>query len=262
MAQLTLTNTDDNGVTTLSINRPDKHNAFNADIISELTQKLVKLDKHEETRIIVLTGEGKSFSSGADLNWMKSMVNYDEQRNYQDSLALAELMYTLYNNSKPTIAKINGSAFGGALGLISCCDLAVSCPDAIFCFSEVKLGIVPAVISPYIIAAIGVRHANRLFLTGETFSAAMAMGLGLINHVISKEEIDEYVATVTDKLLLGGPLAQSEVKGLSRSIINIDESIKDSTAKLIARLRVSEEGQEGLNAFLEKRNPAWVKSIK
>lgn len=253
---------DARGVAALTLNRPDKHNAFNAEVIAELTETLRDLDADGKVRVVVLTGAGKSFSAGADLNWMKAMAGYSESENLEDSLRLAALMRTLNELSKPTIARVNGHVFGGGVGLVSCCDIAVAVESARFALSEVKLGLIPAVISPYVIAAIGERHARRFFLTAEAMTAETAQRIGLVHEVAPPEELDSAVEREIGLLLQGGPVAQDVAKRLVRKIAR-DEMRRDElhhhTAELIAKTRVSPEGQEGLAAFLEKRQPEWVR---
>jgi len=251
---------DERGVVWLTINRPEKRNAFDDELIAGLCDEIIALDDNKQVRVIVLGGEGKTFSSGADLNWMKSMADYDEAENLKDSKKLAELMYLLYHVRMPTIAKINGDAFGGAIGLIACCDISISVIEAQFSFSEVKLGIIPAVISPYVIDAIGSRQAKRVFLTGEKFSAFDAYRMGLIHDCVSDGDLDSAVEKNIKRLLAGGPVAQTEIKKLVHSFSGIDASVTEETAKIIARLRISNEGQEGIGAFLEKRIPEWNSS--
>lgn len=253
---------DPRGVVTLTLNRPDKHNAFGDELIADLTRILGELDRDPTVRVVVLTGAGRSFSAGADLNWMRAMAGYTEQQNLEDALKLADLMDTLDRLGKPTVARVNGHAFGGAVGLIACCDIAVASKKARLCLSEVRLGLVPAAISPYVIAAIGPRHARRLFQTAEAIKAKKARKIGLVHLVADPEELDEKVAEQVDMLLKAGPQALAEAKRLVRDVAGAQderrEALRQSTAALIARLRVGAEGQEGLNAFLEKRPPAWV----
>jgi len=249
---------DGRGVAFVSLNRPGKHNAFDDKLIGQLTELFQALNRDPEVRVVVLTGMGKSFSSGADLNWMKSMVDYDEDTNLQDSLRLANLMETLFTFSKPTIARVNGPAYGGALGLIACCDIAIGTDHADFCFSEVKFGIAPAVISPYVITAIGYRHAKKLFLTGELFSAREALHIGLLHECVHLDDLQQSVNKHINLLLRGAPNAQSEIKTLLSDLSGFDSTIKTKTAALIAKLRNSEEGQNGINAFLNKTKPRWL----
>jgi methylglutaconyl-CoA hydratase len=245
----------------ISMRRPEVHNAFDARLIAELTAALQELDRDEAVRAVVLTGAGSTFSAGADLNWMREMAQADEAGNREDSLRLAALMRTLNFLGKPTIARVNGSAYGGGVGLIACCDIAIGVDGAKFSLSEVKLGLVPAVISPYVIAAIGSRQARRLFLGAEVFLADEALRIGLLHHCVPGGELDEAVERSLHWLGKGGPLAQREAKLLALRLSGMDaasaERIDKDNAALIARLRVSSEGQEGLSAFLDKRRPAW-----
>ena len=255
-------NIDDRGVATLTLNRPEKHNAFDDKLIAELTGKLHQLDGDDAVRVVILTGAGKSFSAGADLNWMRSMAGFSEAQNRDDSLALAELMAVLDVLSKPTIARVNGAVFGGGLGLVACCDIAVGTPYAKMALTEVKLGLVPAVIAPYVVRAIGPRQARRYFQTAEVIPAETARDIGLLHEVATPEELDGRVEGIVTALLQAGPEALAAAKKLvvMTEVASADEreALKRETAALIARLRVSAEGQEGLSAFLEKRKPGWV----
>jgi methylglutaconyl-CoA hydratase len=249
-------------VADLVIDRAAVHNAFDDVLIAELTAALIDLDTDTAVRAVVLTGAGSTFSAGADLNWMRRMAKASKAENREDALQLAALMRKLNFLAKPTIARVNGSAYGGGVGLIACCDHAIAVPEAKFSLSEVKLGLVPAVISPYVVAAIGVRHARRYFVSGEVFDANQAQHCGLVHDVVPAAELDEAVDRALHFLTKGGPNAQREAKQLAlRQIGMTVESQRDrdaDNADLIARLRVSEEGQEGLTAFLEKRAARWV----
>jgi len=249
--------TDLRGVCTISLNRPEKHNAFNSEIISNLLETLMKIDNDDAVRVVVITGEGESFSSGADLEWMRASVNFDEASNVRDAKQLSGLMRVLYELTKPTIARVNGSAFGGALGLIACCDIAVAIDTAEFAFSEARLGLAPAVISPYILMCMGPRHARRLFLTAERFSSNEALAFDLLHKVCTANELDHEVEKQTAMLLKAGPQAIKVCKALVPRLTN--EQIDTELTVLIAKLRASDEGQEGLSAFFEKRKPDWVK---
>ncbi|MFA6231651.1 MAG: enoyl-CoA hydratase/isomerase family protein [Rhodanobacter sp.] len=246
----------------LSLNRPKIHNAFDDSLIAALTTALEQADADPAVRAVVLTGNGSCFSAGADLNWMRGMAGASEQENREDSLRLARLMRTLQFLSKPTVARVNGAAYGGGVGLIACCDIAIGVDGAKFALSEVKLGLVPAVISPYVMAAIGLREARRLFITGEVFDAATAARIGLLHTVVPHDELDEAIERQLYLLAKAGPLAQREAKQLALRIGGTEpaqaERIDVANAALIARLRVSEEGQHGLSAFLDKRAPSWV----
>jgi len=250
--------TDDRGVAVVTLDRANKHNAFNDEVIHQLTQALSEANENSTVRVVVLTGAGASFSAGADLEWMRNAAHYDEAHNQKDAEQLALLLNTLYEMDKPTIARINGSAYGGALGLIACSDIAISVDNAHFSFSEVKLGLVPAVISSYVIEAIGNRQARALFLSAENFDAQRALAIDLIHQAVPESELDHAVETQIELLLAAGPQALAQCKCLLREHTT---GLLDSRehAKLIARLRVSAEGQEGLQAFLHRRPPNWVK---
>lgn len=249
-----------NGVARLTLTRPEVHNAFNDQLIAELTQALRGLDSDPRVRIVVLAAEGKSFSAGADLNWMKSMAGYSEQENLEDSRALAGLMRTLNDLSKPTLALVQGSAFGGGVGLVACCDIAIAVDSAKFALTEVKLGLIPSVISPYVVAAIGQRAARRYFLTGEPFGAKEACALGLIDRVVSFEDLEATGEEIAALLLKAGPEAQAAAKDLIFAVSErpVDDALVEETARRIAKIRVGPEGQEGLAAFFEKRRPSWI----
>jgi len=249
-------------VARIALNRPDIHNAFDDVLIAELTAALERVEAEPAIRAVVLTGNGASFSAGADLNWMRGMAAASEAQNRADSERLALLMRTLNFLSKPTVARVNGAAYGGGIGLIACCDIAIAADTAKFGLTEVKLGLVPAVISPYVIAAIGARHARRLFVTGEIFDAAEAERIGLVHRSVPAADLDAAVERSLDTLTKGGAIAQREAKLLALRISGATrqtaECVDVENAALIARLRVSEEGQEGLGAFLDKRPPKWV----
>jgi methylglutaconyl-CoA hydratase len=246
----------------LTLNRPKIHNAFDDVLIASLTAALQQADADPAVRSVVLTGNGSCFSAGADLNWMRGMAGASEQENRDDSLRLAQLMRTLQFLSKPTVARVNGAAYGGGVGLVACCDIAIGVDTAKFALSEVKLGLVPAVISPYVVAAIGLRESRRLFITGEVFEADTAARIGLLHAAVPAGNLDEAIERQLYLLAKAGPLAQREAKQLALRIGGAEaaqaERIDQENAELIARLRVSEEGQHGLAAFLEKRAPAWV----
>ncbi len=250
---------DDRGVATLSLNRPRLHNAFDDVLIADLTRGLEQLAANDEVRLIILASEGKSFSAGADLNWMKRMAQYSYEENLADANALAKLLKTLNFLPKPTIARVQGAAFGGAVGLVSCCDMAVASARASFSLSEVKIGILPATISPYVIAAIGQRAARRYFTTAERFSAQTAAQLGLVSEVVEEADLDQALNQLVGSLLANSPAAIAAAKQLLFNVAEraIDDELIAQTSEVIARIRVSDEGQEGLSAFLEKRTPAW-----
>jgi methylglutaconyl-CoA hydratase len=245
------------------MNRPKVHNAFNEVLIADLTAAFEEIaaqsEKPDHARAVVFTGEGKSFSAGADLGWMGKMVNFTFEENMADSLALAELMSLIYHCPLPTIARVNGATIGGGVGLLSACDIAVASDRAVFSLSEVKLGIVPACIAPYVIGRIGQRAAREFFLTGERFPAEKALEIGLVNRVAAHDQLDDAVKELTDRLVTSGPNALRMAKELIREVPQMDhERVKAYTAEMIARLRVSDEGQEGIHAFFEKRKPSWA----
>ena len=247
-------------VARLRMRRPEVHNAFDDSLIAAMTEALQGLGEDASVRSVVLEGEGASFSAGADLNWMRGMAKMSEAENRDDSLALARLMRTLDELPKPTIARVQGAAFGGGVGLVACCDIAIGAAEAKFGLTEAKLGLLPAVISPYVINAIGVRQARRYFATAEIFDAAEALRIGLLHQVVAMDALDAAVDRQLDLLLKAGPLASARAKQLVRDVAaHADGARHDAdNAALIARLRVSPEGQEGLTAFLDKRKPNWM----
>ncbi len=249
------------GVAAVYLNKPELHNAFDENLIADLTSYLQALDKDDSVRIVVLAAKGASFSAGADLSWMKKMAGYGVEENVQDAKKLAELMRVLNGLSKPTVAKVQGSAFGGGVGLIACCDIAVSVDKAMFALSEARLGLIPAVISPYVIAAMGERASRRYFLSGERFSADVAQLYGLVHEVVDADNLDEAVDQITSALLECGPEAQAESKRLIAKVAGRlkDPDLIEETAQKIAAIRASQEGREGIAAFLEKRAPKWLK---
>ncbi len=249
-----------NNIGLVALNRPDLHNAFNETLIGELTTVLQALDAEPAVRVVVLTGHGKSFCAGADLNWMKKMAGYGAAENLADAQALALMLRTLNGLSKPTVACVRGAAFGGGVGLVACCDIAVAAHDAIFSLSEAKLGLIPATISPYVIEAIGARQARRYFLSAERFTAAEAFRIGLVHDIVPEPELDARVNELLGELLVAGPVAQLECKALIRGVAHkpIDADVIAGTAEHIAAVRASPEGKEGVAAFLAKRSPKWV----
>ena len=250
---------DNQGICTISLNRPECHNAFNAEMIAELSEAFLHVQQSAHLRAMVLQAKGKSFCAGADINWMRSMAAFNYEENKQDAQRLALMFNRLYTIDKPTIAKVQGAVFGGAVGLIACCDIVIASKLSKYCLSEVKLGLVPATISPYVVEAIGVRHAKRYFCTAEVISARRARRIGLISETVSESELDSEVANLTQGILNNGPMAVNSCKQLIDAVKghSIDQALIDQTSHIIARTRVSEEGQEGLSAFLEKRTPEW-----
>lgn len=249
----------DGVVARLRLDRPDVHNAFDAGLIGDLTSALQAIGADGGVRVVVLEGAGASFSAGADLQWMRGMASASESENRDDALALARLMRTLDGLPKPTIARVHGAAFGGGVGLVACCDIAIGVPEAKFGLTESRLGLLPAVISPYVVQAIGARQARRWFATAEIFDAAEALRIGLLHQVVAAEQLDAAVLRQVELLAKAGPIATASAKSLVRDIAKAGDAsqVDQANAALIARLRVSPEGQEGIAAFLEKRKPAW-----
>lgn len=251
--------TSTDGVAAITLDRPEIHNAFDDRLIAELTLALEAIGADDQVRALLLTGRGKSFSAGADLNWMRRCADYGEAESLKDARALAKLMRTLDRLPKPTIAKVNGAALGGGLGLVCCCDIAVAADHARFGTTEVKLGIMPSVIGPYVMSAIGPRAARRIMLTGERFDANEALRLGLVHQVTAADTLDQAVEVVIKELLGSGPAAVQATKVLIQDLggLPISPDVIDETAKRIAALRATPEAKEGLGAFLEKRPPNW-----
>lgn len=249
------------GVAWVTLTRPEVHNAFNEALITELTAMLEGFGSDERVRAVVLAARGRSFSAGADLEWMQRAAGYGEAENLEDARRLARLMSTLDSLPKPTLALVQGPAYGGGVGLIACCDIALAAETANFALSEVKLGLIPAVISPYLIAAIGRRAARRYFLTGETFGAREALRLGLVHAVVPDEALEDAGKKVLRALMKGGPLAQTAAKDLILSVAGrpIDPALLEDCAARIARIRATDEAREGIAAFLEKRKPRWLR---
>lgn len=260
--QTILTHIDDRGVATLTMNRPELHNAFDDALIAVLTDELKRLERDGRVRVVLLAGSGRSFSAGADLNWMRRIADYTREQNLADALGLAALMQTLNGLSKPTIALVQGAAFGGGVGLVACCDMAIATRRAAFCLSEVRLGLMPAVISPYVLAAIGPRACRRYFLTAEPFDALEALRLGLVHGVVEDDAaLQTRALDLAEMLLKNGPQAMAAAKDLISAVSGrpLDDALIADTAGRIADRRASTEGREGLSAFLEKRKAAWVK---
>lgn len=258
---------ESSGVARLTMNRPEIHNAFNDVMIAELRTALDQIRSDSAARLLILQANGRNFSAGADLQWMQSMAAKNYHDNQDDAAQLAALMWELDRFPLPTIALVQGAAYGGAVGLIACCDIAFATADARFCLSEVKIGLIPAVISPYIVRAIGVSAARRYMLTAEPFTAASAQQYGLIHEIAASSEqphhaLAELAAPVIRALLANGPAALSACKRLIEDVSHrpLNPQLVEETARRIAEIRVSAEGQEGLRAFLEKRTPAWQKT--
>lgn len=256
-----LTEIDARGLATVTMNRPELHNAFDDLLITAMTGELRRLDADPQVRVVLLAASGKSFSAGADINWMRRMASYSLEENLADSVSLAGLMSTLNGLSKPTIALVQGAAYGGGVGLVACCDIALATELASFCLSEVKLGLIPAVISPYVIEAIGSRAARRYFLTAERFDAGEALQIGLVHELVAADELRTRGEALAALLAQNGPAALAAAKSMVAAVTArpIDATMVAETAERIAKVRSSAEGKEGLCAFLEKRLPAWVK---
>jgi len=245
----------------VTLNRPDRHNAFDDALIAELTEALRSMEAEDGIRCVVLSSVGKSFCAGADLNWMRRVAGASQEENKRDAMALAALMRTLAELRKPTIARVQGPAYGGGVGLIACCDVAVATVGATFALTEARLGLIPAVISPYVVAAIGAKAARRYFLTAETIEAADAWRLGLLHELAQDEvDLDEKVGQVVDAFLACGPVAQAECKALIRAVAGrpVTSELIQDTAERIAKVRSSPEGMEGVSAFLEKRRASFL----
>jgi methylglutaconyl-CoA hydratase len=248
------------GVVRLTLSRPAIHNAFDDRQIAELGAAFGELARDDTVRAVVLTGSGRSFSAGADLNWMRRTTTYGEAENMRDANALAAMMKALYELPQPTVARVNGAALGGGTGLVACCDIVVASESAVFGTTEVRLGIMPAVIGPYVIAAIGARQARRLMLTGERITAYEAARIGLVHEVVAADQLDAAVERIVGQLLKGGPRAIAAAKRLVHELAGrpIEQGLIEDTARRIAALRATPEAREGLSAFLEKRKPGWI----
>lgn len=261
-ASSVLFNVDHFGVATVTLNSPEKHNAFDDVTITTLTNIFNEITARADIKIMVLASNGKSFSAGADLGWMKRMANYSFEENYKDAQSLALMLKALNFLPQTTIAKIQGSTFGGAVGLTSCCDIVFASTKASFCLSEVKLGLLPATIAPYVVNSIGEKASRRYFQTAEQFSAKKAQILGLVSEVVEPEMLNEAVSNIISTLLNNSPQAIKQAKQLALNVSNheLNDDLINTTSELIANIRVSDEGQEGLTAFFEKRTPTWIQS--
>lgn len=249
-----------NSIALVTLNRPEVRNAFDETLIAELTQILHSLGADDAVRAVVLMGAGASFCAGADLQWMKKMASFSKAQNLADAKALAAMLATLNQLPKPTVARVHGAAFGGGVGLVACCDIAIGAQDAVFALSESTLGLIPATISPYVIEAVGARAARRYFLSGERFPAAEAFRLGLLHDLAQASELDDRINELLGFLVTAGPRAQAECKALIRAVAHrpIGAAVIADTAVRIAKVRASDEAKEGVAAFLGKRSAAWV----
>jgi methylglutaconyl-CoA hydratase len=252
------------GVAIVWMNRPDVRNAFNETMIAELTAAFGALNQAPGVRAVVLAGRGPAFCAGADLNWMKKMAGFSFEENQRDAMGLAGMLHALHSLSKPTVARVHGPAFAGGMGLLAACDIAVASQDAEFCLSEVKLGLVPATISPYVLAAMGERAAQRYFLTAERFSAAEAYRIGLVQELTLAGELDAKINEILGQLVTAGPASLAATKDLIRAVARrpLEAKLIADTATRIAKARASDEGREGVRSFLEKRRPAWHPEAK
>jgi len=247
-------------VTTVTLSRPEVRNAFNEEVITDLTQAFTQLGQNSQVRAIVLAAVGPAFCAGADLNWMRRMADYSHAENLADAACLAEMLRVIYTCPKPTVARIQGDVYAGALGLVAACDMAVSVDTAGFCLSEVKLGLIPSTISPYVVRAMGVRAAHRYLLTAERFDAAEALRIGLVHAVVTAEQLEAKVAELTQALVTASPNAVKACKTLLHEVAgkDIDADLIVHTVASIANIRASDEGREGVQAFLQKRKPSWL----
>ena len=254
-----LTITDTLPVRRVTLNRPEVHNAFNDGMVAELTRAFEEAGTATGIRVVVLAGAGKSFSAGADLNWMQSMISYTFEENVRDAHALADMFDAIYRCQRPVIARVQGAALGGGAGLVAVVDIAIAAESAHFAFSEVRLGIVPAVISPYVLRRIGEAHARELFLTGERFGATRAREIGLVAHVAGNDQLDQEIEHVIGEIVRSGPEAVATAKRLIAAVTRETEpgKLADITARIIAERRASDEGQAGMRAFLAKQPPPW-----
>lgn len=255
-----MSNLDERGVLQLSMNRPAVHNAFDDAQIARLSEALAEVAENPAVKCLVLSGEGRHFCAGADLNYMRRMGDYSYEDNLADGAALAKLMRSLDSLPLPTIAKVQGAAYGGAVGLISCCDIAIAADNAKLCLSEVKIGMAPATISPYVVRAMGSRQARRYGLSAELMDANCAQRLGLLHEVVAVDALDARVEAMISQLLGNGPAAMATTKAMIARVAaeDIDQAMRDDTVRCIADVRDSDEGREGLSAFLQKRKPSWL----
>ena len=250
---------NEQGIATVTLNNPEKHNAFDDGIIKQLTDIFNDISERDDISVMILASNGKSFSAGADLGWMKRMAGYSYEDNLKDANALATMLKALNFLPQTTIAKVQGAAFGGAVGLASCCDIVIASTKASFCLSEVKIGLIPATISPYVVDAIGLKASRRYFQTAERFFADKAQQIGLVDEVVTPDALTDEVNAMVATLLANGNQARRQAKKLSQDVAfqSIDDNLLKDTSERIAAIRVSTEGQEGLTAFFEKRAPNW-----
>ena len=260
MTFTTLTISREGKTATVTLNRPDVRNAFNETTIAELTQAFRELGADADLRAIVLAANGPAFCAGADLNWMKKMAGYTHAENQADALQLAEMLRTIYLCPKPVVAKVQGDCYAGGMGLVAACDIVVAVDQANFCLSEVKLGLVPATISPYVIKAMGENASRRYFLTAERFGAQEALRIGFAHEAVAADALDAKVAEIVKALVNNSPDAVRQAKVLVREVVGqaVNDGLLADTAERIAYIRASEQGREGVASFLEKRKPSWL----
>ena len=263
MSRKVLTQIDKDGNATVVLNRPEVHNAFDPELTRDLTAALKKLDADKKVRAVTLMGAGKSFCAGADIGHMKASAKFSKAQNFKTAQESAAMFAAIYNLSKPTIACVHGAVRGGGMGIVAACDIAIAARTATFRLSEVKIGVIPSMISPYVIAAIGARQARRYFISGEEFDAGEAWRIGLVHDIVEEGELHAHVGGMLSQLYSSGPNAMAAAKQLIplSSHANIDKAILDETSRRIADIRATAEGQEGLSAFLEKRKPNWVETV-
>jgi methylglutaconyl-CoA hydratase len=256
----TLNITRENNVATVTLNRPDVRNAFNELAIAEITRAFARLGTEADLRAIVLAANGAAFCAGADLNWMKKMAGYTRDENRADAMQLAQMLYTIYRCPVPVVARVQGDCYAGGMGLVAACDIIVAAEEVNFCLSEVRLGLIPATISPYVIKAMGDNAARRYFLTAERFNAQEALRIGFAHEVVAADALDAKVAEIVKALVTNSPHAVRQAKALVRDVAGqtIDDALLADTAERIAHIRASEQGREGVASFLEKRKPNWL----
>jgi methylglutaconyl-CoA hydratase len=254
-----LQSVDLRGVATLTLNRPQQHNAFDDALIARLTSSLRSLDERQDIRVVVLTGSGPSFCAGGDVEWMRRAADRSKDENEADAAALFEMLHTLDSLTKPTIAVVHGGAYGGGVGLVACCDVALAASGSIFCLSEVKLGLIPATVGPFVVRSIGARQARRFFLSAESIFAEQALSIGLVHQVVAESALGGARDRIIEALLMGAPGAQADAKSLIAlcETHSVDEAMMRETSRRLAARRASTEGREGLDAFLSKRTAAW-----
>lgn len=251
---------DSDGVARVTLNRPDVRNAMNEELIADLLAVFEKVAADDQARFMLLTGAGDGFCAGGDLNWMRKTAEYDFEENLQDAYKLGHLMRLLFEMPKPTVALVNGHAFGGGMGLVAACDIAIAAEEAKFSLSEVKLGLIPATIAPYVVRAMGERNARRYFLTAEVFDAETAWDIGFVHEIVPRSELADAGEDMVEQLLIGGPGAQAAAKEMVFRCAEetIGDVLEEWTSRRIAEVRATDEGKEGASAFLEKRKPAWT----